>query len=173
MLYVISCSLYSWFNRRLIDICVDEFRLYPRVYYVSAIEGGLVTLNEKKATLESFVRQNDLITHKAHRHEPPILNKLSILGESEDYLAVLKPSSVPIHPSGAYYYNTLTSILNMARKDLHLYTVHRLDKLTSGVVVFAKSKEAASSLSQQIKDKQAYKLYLARINHIVNYINLA
>lgn len=45
----------------------------------------------------------------------------------------------------------------------NVYTVHRLDKNVGGVMVYAKTKEAAASLSKQIQDGQMVKEYLAMV----------
>jgi 23S rRNA-/tRNA-specific pseudouridylate synthase len=46
-----------------------------------------------------------------YRHEPPICGEIVFVGESIDYFAVSKPSSLPVHPCGAYRYNSLEFIL--------------------------------------------------------------
>lgn len=56
------------------------------------------------------------------------------------------------------------TLLNFVREGMglaELYPVHRLDKETSGVVVFAKTKAANQALSQAFADKKVKKIYLA------------
>lgn len=55
---------------------------------------------------------NDKIDHYAIRHEPPVYNKaISIVFEDDELLVVDKPSSLPSHEGGAYYFNSLSKIL--------------------------------------------------------------
>jgi len=57
--------------------------------------------------------------------------------------------------------------------DAKIFIVHRLDRLTSGVTIFAFTQEAASELSKAIMDRQAQKYYLARVKGNFGEINLA
>ncbi|KAI9920694.1 hypothetical protein PsorP6_002582 [Peronosclerospora sorghi] len=86
---------------------------------------------------------------KAHRHEPPVsADEISVVYEDDDLLAVTKPPSIPTHPCGAYRHNSLHSILQATRPDHpQLHIVHRLDRLTSGVVLLAKNAAKAKALS--------------------------
>jgi 23S rRNA-/tRNA-specific pseudouridylate synthase len=45
------------------------------------------------------------------RHEPPVFGEVEIVGESESFLAVSKPPSLPMHPCGAYRFNSLEYLL--------------------------------------------------------------
>ena len=67
-----------------------------------------------------------------------------------------------MHPCGAYRYNSLAQILSAERPDT-LHIVHRLDRLTSGVTIFAKSPEIAQSFGAAMKAGKTQKLYLARV----------
>jgi 23S rRNA-/tRNA-specific pseudouridylate synthase len=61
--------------------------------------------------------------------ETPILETLpEVLLENDDYIAVNKPSSMPVHPCGNFCYNTLSKILEHEMKYNDLLTVHRLDR---------------------------------------------
>lgn len=65
------------------------------------------------------------------RHEPPVFGEVQLVGETEDYFAVCKPSSMPVHPCGGYRYNSLDLILKYEPFTVDqppLYLVHRLDK---------------------------------------------
>ena len=55
-------------------------------------------------------------------------------------LAVDKPSGVPVHPSGGYQRNSLLHILEVEHEEYELRPVHRLDRMTSGVVCLGHSK---------------------------------
>jgi len=53
---------------------------------------------------------------------------------------VNKPPSLTIHTGGGFHYNTLISIMEHELKYKGLYVLHRLDRLTSGLIIFAKNK---------------------------------
>ena len=106
---------------------------------------------------------NDLISNRVHRHEPPISSELpKIVKKTENYLVVDKPSSMPIHPAAQYRHNSLIFIL--AREfGINYHVVHRLDRLTSGLVIFAKNKTASQKISKQIQNREVTKQYVCRV----------
>lgn len=120
----------------------SEFKAYSKQYYLKAIEDGRITINKKETTSEYVLRDNDLLVHKTVRIEPPVLDlEVEIISEDDDFVAVNKPPGVTIHTGGGYHYNTLLAILFFEHKMKNLYLLHRLDKCTSGVILFGKNKE--------------------------------
>jgi len=108
---------------------------------------------------------------------------LEILHEDNHLLVILKPAGLLIQGdrSGAV---TLFEIAKRYLKDkykkpgnVYLGLVHRLDKRTAGVVVFAKTSKAASRLSSQFRERRVKKVYRvvvegniparATLNHIL------
>lgn len=86
------------------------------------------------------------------------------LGQLADRLVgVDKPCGMPVHASGAYHRNTLLYILQCDHDEYELHPLHRLDRMTSGVVVFARDAETASLVSQEIAAQKTIKLYFARV----------
>lgn len=69
---------------------------------------------------------------------------IEVLYEDENFIAVDKPPSVPVHNVGNYKYNTLMGILENEMNITGLKCVNRLDRQTSGVVFFAKNDFAAN-----------------------------
>jgi len=95
---------------------------------------------------------------------PPI----NIVYEDDTILVVDKPATLPIHPCGGYNFNSLFKILSHWKPDKYgqgkLFTIHRLDRLTSGLVVIAKSSAIARELSKCISERDGCeKIYLARV----------
>ena len=179
---------HRWLGRPLIDVYHDEFGSYPRSYYEAAIKAGRILVSGKQVTCDYSIKQGDELTHTVHRHEPAVgLSDLSssttshadnekevktppieIVYEDDTILVVDKPASMPVHACGAYNYNTLLEILAHWKPESYgtgkLFTVHRLDKLTSGLVLIAKSSSLASSLGKCILERDGCeKVYLARV----------
>ena len=152
-----------WRDRRLLDIFVTEFRDREEDYYRKTIAAGLVYVNNEPANLETIVRNGDLITHKLHRHEPPVSSRpIKIVFENEDILVIDKPSSLPVHPTGRFRFNTITKILERENG----YIVHpcnRLDRPTSGLMFLAKTPRGADSMADQLKAREVSKEYVARV----------
>lgn len=93
---------------------------------------------------------------------------MEILFEDESMLVVNKPAGVLVHPvEGILQQNVLKeetciSILRTHCKT-HVFPVHRLDRATSGTVIFAKSSAVASLLCKQIEAQEVEKQYVALV----------
>jgi len=87
---------------------------------------------------------------------------LEILYQDEHLVAINKPSGLLVHKSPIDKRETEFA-LQMVRDQIgqYVYPVHRLDKPTSGVLVFALSSEVARLLSEQFREHTIQKEYLA------------
>ena len=77
-----------------------------------------------------------------------------------------------VHPCGRYNMQSLVNILEKYYKNKtkngmsdvkKLYTIHRLDRLTSGLVILGKTSSVARSYSKYIMNRSCQKIYLARV----------
>lgn len=87
-----------------------------------------------------------------------------IIYKDKNAVVIVKPVGMPSQsdPSGDADAMTLTSEKLLGEGDAHsLWLVHRLDRTVGGVLVFARSKEAAARLSREITDGTLEKEYLA------------
>lgn len=77
-------------------------------------------------------------------------------------MAVNKPSGLLVHRTLIDRYATQFA-LQMVRDQVgqHVYPIHRLDKATSGILIFALSREAAQAMAQKFAQAIVYKKYLA------------
>ncbi len=87
--------------------------------------------------------------------------KLDIIFENEQFVAVNKPSGLFSIPDRFGKEISLKDILK--EKYGAIFTVHRLDKDTSGVIVFAKNETAHKQLSQLFEGRDVEKFYLGLV----------
>ncbi len=85
---------------------------------------------------------------------------IEILYEDEDIIAVNKPEGLAAVPERRPETQSLFEML-CAERGERLYIVHRIDKETSGVIVFARSAEAHRQLNLQFEKRLVRKVYLA------------
>ncbi|CAM2065326.1 tRNA pseudouridine(65) synthase TruC [Sulfidibacter corallicola] len=87
--------------------------------------------------------------------------KLEILHLDEHLVAVFKPSGLLVHRSAIS--NDRIFALQIVRDQLgqRVYPVHRLDRPTSGVLVFGLTQEVASALSESFRERRVTKCYQA------------
>ncbi len=88
---------------------------------------------------------------------------LTIIFENNDFIVIDKPPNIGFHneeDTGGIF-----SILKKQMNTNSLYPVHRLDKVTSGVLVFAKNSDTAAEFGNLFNTKQLEKFYLAISNN--------
>lgn len=87
---------------------------------------------------------------------------LEILYQDEHLVAVNKPAGMLVHRSWLDRHETVF-VMQTLRDQIgqHVFTVHRLDKPTSGVLLLALSSDVARLLSQQFENQQMSKVYHA------------
>jgi 23S rRNA pseudouridine1911/1915/1917 synthase len=91
---------------------------------------------------------------------------ITILAEDNDILAVSKPAGLVVHPAYRHPHGTLTDAV-FAYADRcgvpRPWLLHRLDRETSGVVLFARTEQARRNLVRQFEQRRIVKRYLAII----------
>ena len=95
----------------------------------------------------------------------PMQMNLDIIYEDEYYLVINKAPNMPVHPSMLHYDNSLSNgiryyfdSIGLKRK---IRPVNRLDKDTSGIVIFAKNEYIQNCLVYQMQTKEFKKEYIA------------
>lgn len=139
-----------------------------------------MTVNKTVADLQTIIRNGDQISHRTHKHEPPVTSRpIKIVFEDDELCVIDKPSGIPVHPTGRYRFNTVVMILkheqhkNVHRKYLTFLikikinnpfkACNRLDRLTSGLMFLAKSGKGADKMGALLRDREVKKEYIARV----------
>lgn len=68
-----------------------------------------------------------------------------------------------VHPCGRYRHNTVVFILAKEYNLKNLRTIHRLDRLTSGLLLFGRSPKKARQMEHQIRNRLVSKEYVCRV----------
>ncbi|NXG59667.1 RUSD2 protein, partial [Hemiprocne comata] len=154
-----------WVGRTLLHVFSTEFRAQPLSYYRAAARAGRLRLNEEPVRdLDIVLKNNDFLRNTVHRHEPPVTAQpVQILVEDDEVVVVDKPSSLPVHPCGRFRHNTVIFILGKEHALKELHTIHRLDRMTSGVLMFAKTLEVSKRIDEQVRERQLEKEYVCRV----------
>jgi 23S rRNA pseudouridine1911/1915/1917 synthase len=91
---------------------------------------------------------------------------IPVLARGRGWLAVDKPSGIPVHPVNKIRENSLIRMLRRQEGDEQLRLVHRLDRETSGVLLIAEDSETASRLARGWTDGRVEKEYLAMVRGV-------
>jgi len=98
------------------------------------------------------------------------MNKLKILYEDNHIIVIEKPPNIPSQADKTEDIDMLTIIKQYLKEkynkpgNVYLGLVHRLDRPVGGVMVFAKTSKAAARLSEQVRNKEFKKEYLAIVD---------
>ncbi len=142
-----------------------------RSYLQKIIEQGLVSVNGKPADKKTKVFSGDIVEAEIPDNEKLELEPenipLDIAYEDDDLLVVNKPKGMVVHPAAGHYSGTLVNALlyhcgdslsginGVERPGI----VHRIDMMTSGLLIVAKNDFAHKSLAEQIKEHSFTRRY--------------
>src|SRR5436309_498329 len=129
------------------------------------LNNGEVTLNGLTATgSESITLGQTLVWNRPPWIEPDSPQHFEVLFEDPHLLAVNKPSGLPTLPGGGFMENTLLRWVHKQTPNAN--PVHRLGRGTSGIVLFAKTSQAASNLFASWNTPKIQKIYRALAQNI-------
>ena len=98
---------------------------------------------------------------------------LEILYKDDYLVAINKPSGLLVHRSPIDRHETRFAIQELRDQiGQYVYPVHRLDKPTSGVLLFALDKESARLMSEQFKDRKTQKTYISVVRGYTDEVGI-
>ncbi len=129
------------------------------------LNDGEVTLNCVTATGgETVTLGQTLVWNRPPWVEPDSPQHFEVLFEDSQLLAVNKPSGLPTLPGGGFMENTLLRLVQKQNPSAN--PVHRLGRATTGIVLFAKTQQAASILFANWNTPKVQKIYRALAQNI-------
>lgn len=93
--------------------------------------------------------------------EPQLPSDMPVLYEDEHVLAIDKPHFLPTTPRGSYIAQTALTKLRVREQNPLLIPIHRLDRPTAGVLLFAKTVDARRPFQMMFQHRQVSKTYRA------------
>ncbi len=162
-------------GRRLDVYLTGQIPESSRSQLQELIRRGLVTIGARPARKPGEkVEGGDRVTVQLERPElraVPEAIPLSIVYEDDDLAVVDKPAGMVVHAGAGVKSGTLVNALlhhigalSTAGGEMRPGIVHRLDRMTSGLVIVAKNDEAHRALAAQFKARKIHKTYLALVH---------
>lgn len=151
------------------QVLKKEFNISNRLL-IKLKKENKIFLNGKNLYLDYILNYNDkievLIDFKENSPNiKPVKMNLNIIYENEYFIVLDKPSNMPIHPSILHYEDTLSNGLkyyfNENKIDKKIRPVNRLDRNTSGLVIFAKNEYIQELFIKQMSNHLIHKEYIA------------
>ena len=129
------------------------------------LNNGEVTLNGVPANGSELVASGQtLVWNRPPWFEPDCPRHFEVLFEDPHLLAVNKPSGLPTLPGGGFMENTLLRLVQKQAPGAN--PVHRLGRATTGIVLFAKTSQAAAHLFANWNTLKIQKIYRALAQNI-------
>jgi 23S rRNA pseudouridine1911/1915/1917 synthase len=126
------------------------------------IAAGQVLLDGSPMGPHAILRAGGvLVWRRPPWREPPVPLTFAVLHRDPQVLAVLKPSGLPTVPGGGFLEHTL--LQRVRRSYPGVSPLHRLGRATTGVVLFARTGEAARSLAAAWRQGEVRKVYRALV----------
>ena len=129
-----------------------------------------IFINQQSVSINTPFFLNDVISvcldfDEESENIVPIKMNLNILFEDESLLIINKEAGIPVHPSMEHYTDSLSNgvkyYFETIRLNRKIRPVNRLDKNTSGIVIFAKNEYIQEMLIRQMKIGTFQKEYIA------------
>ena len=159
----------------------------------SLLTNELISVNGKTITKYNYLlKANDRISIGAKKINS-FLGKVKIIYEDKDFLVVDKPSGMLTvateedKESNNNLYQVLSNYVKKKNSNAKVYIVHRLDKDTSGVILFAKNEKLKNNLQDKwndiatriyyavvygkTKEKEVLKTYLKEDKNLITYVS--
>ena len=164
-------------NMRLDRFLRNKIGKIPQGLIEKKLRTGKIKLNKKKVKSSTKVNLNDTVelfnldfkkksNHKKINFRPSNTiiksNEKSIIENNEDFIVINKDSGISVQ-GGTKSKKNLIDIFKKSKifENTKPYSVHRLDKDTSGVFIIAKKREMAQLLTSLFRLRKIHKTYLA------------
>ncbi|MFL2887299.1 MAG: RluA family pseudouridine synthase [Candidatus Pelagibacter sp.] len=174
-------------NMRLDRLLRNHLGKLPQGLIEKNLRNGKIKLNNKKVKSSTKVKKNDKINifnfefknkvdKKIDKYKPSneiIKENESLLIENNDDFIVLNKSSGISVQGGTKSKKNLIDIFTKSKffENTKPFSVHRLDKDTSGVFIIAKNRETAQLLTSLFRLRKVHKTYLAICNGEIDRMN--
>ncbi len=175
-------------GKRLDAFLAEKIEKWSRSRLQKLVADGDVTVNEKESKASYKLRAGDtveieLTTIATEDFEPENI-PLEVVYEDESLAVINKRAGMVVHPGAGISNGTLANALafylgfgisdsGFEKEEIQnpksqiptrVGIVHRLDKDTSGLLVIAKSEEIHEKLSEQFREREVFKSYIALVH---------
>ena len=159
-------------GQRLDNFLIKHLGNVPRTRIYRIIRKGEVRVNKKRCKPEYKLQAGDQVRIPPLRLESESNDKLrpstrllsqleqAIVYENEHILVIDKPAGLAVHAGSGIPYGIIDA-MRLLRIDTDIELVHRLDRDTSGCLLFAKHRQALLALQSMLLDKSLSKNYSA------------
>ncbi|MEZ4485753.1 MAG: RluA family pseudouridine synthase [Syntrophotaleaceae bacterium] len=156
----------------VLEFLQQQIPAAPAAYLRQLTRSGRLLLNYQATSDQALLHSGDTLRLPASQRLTQLLEQskheqIQILLEGPDFLAIYKPAGLAVHRGAGHEQDNLNqrvgNWLHRRKRPYSAVPVHRLDVGTSGPVLFAKGRRAASLLGKLLMAGQVEKHYLALV----------
>ncbi len=169
-------------NKRLDRYLVDRITFMSRAKLQAVIEAGGVTVNGREAKSSTMLREGNLVEVLIPPPPSAVVRPeaiaLDVMYEDEQVIVVNKSPDIIVHPARAHNTGTMINALayhfahgqgaigggklsDVGKELARPGVIHRLDRQTSGAIVFAKTEQSHWQVARQFELRSVDKRYVA------------
>lgn len=123
---------------------------------------GSVYFNDQRLLDDCELKDQDYLRIHTNPRRFPFSGQIQVVFENEDLLIFDKPSGIPCHPTVDNIQENLI-VYFKKQTGLDIKLTHRLDVPTSGLIVFAKTKQAQGDFHKVLQSREVEKIYVAEV----------
>lgn len=159
-------------KRTVRDVIKDNFRLVSHdISRAKYDTPNGITVNGRQVRVNYILRAGDVVkvslADQLSEKTVPTQGPLEIVYEDQDIIILNKPAGVVVHPSHGHFSDSLANYLcwyyKMNNDPHEIRTIGRLDKDTSGLIAFGKSRTAVARMVEQAEKGTRRKVYYALV----------
>lgn len=146
----------------LIDMLSRRFSYRTAEFWAQMIDAGRVRVSGRQISSETKLAFKDEVAFEIPDFYEPDLNlNYKKIWENENLILVSKPADLPVHSNRRFYYQTMTAVLRRDEADDSINPLHRLDRETSGLILYLRKPFLAGPLKKHPEKIISQKIYLA------------
>jgi 23S rRNA pseudouridine1911/1915/1917 synthase len=151
-----------------LDLLIRRFPYHTPEEWTTRILSGRVRLDGAAVAPEASIRPRMVLEYRVEDYEEPAVpldfREIAVEG---DLALVHKPAGLPVHKTGKIFVNVLAHLYRAFKEDAAWTPLNRLDVETSGIVAFARGREALRRFSPGTPGTRWTKTYLAVVQGIL------
>jgi RluA family pseudouridine synthase len=156
----------------LLSFLAHRFTYLSREDWLDRIQSGFVLVNQQPSNPETILLSGDVVSYNLPSFEEPDADiNYRVAYEDEWLLAIEKPGNLLVHKSGRSITKNLVFLLRHASGNpayAQIHSASRLDRETSGLVLFAKTMECLRSLHRSFAAGTVNKEYVAVVHGVLS-----
>lgn len=151
-------TVHAWLAQEFPDHSPQE-----RTWLIEHPDGGCLTdeVGRPVGPEDPVIPGGFYFFHRPVPHEDPVPFDLTVLYEDRDIVVVDKPHFLASTPNGRFVRQSAVTRLRLKLNEPDLVAVHRLDRVTAGLLLFSRRRETRGAYQVLFQNRSVHKTYRA------------